>query len=57
MAETSVARCYDELADDHHLTYPDWDASLRRADQADQPRRRLIAGAVSGSGDIVVPVA
>jgi hypothetical protein len=54
MAETSVARCYDELADDHHLTYPDWDASLRRADQ---PGRRLTAGAVSGSGDTVVPMA
>ncbi|MGW0683861.1 class I SAM-dependent methyltransferase [Streptomyces sp. NPDC002754] len=30
MSETTVARFYDELADDYHLIYPDWDASLRR---------------------------
>ncbi|MGV9929668.1 class I SAM-dependent methyltransferase [Streptomyces olivaceoviridis] len=30
MPETSVARFYDELADDYHLIYSDWDASIRR---------------------------
>ncbi|MCX4920005.1 class I SAM-dependent methyltransferase [Streptomyces sp. NBC_00687] len=30
MPETSVARFYDELADDYHLIYADWDASIRR---------------------------
>ncbi|WP_425825424.1 class I SAM-dependent methyltransferase [Streptomyces fractus] len=30
MSETAVARFYDELADDYHLIYPDWDVSLRR---------------------------
>ncbi|MEW2286415.1 class I SAM-dependent methyltransferase [Streptomyces sp. NPDC047841] len=30
MPETSVAHFYDELADDYHLIYPDWDASIRR---------------------------
>ncbi|MEU2763260.1 class I SAM-dependent methyltransferase [Streptomyces sp. NPDC007094] len=30
MSETPVARFYDELADDYHLIYPDWDASIRR---------------------------
>ncbi|MEB8336000.1 class I SAM-dependent methyltransferase [Streptomyces endophyticus] len=30
MSQTTVARFYDELADDYHLIYPDWDASLRR---------------------------
>ncbi len=25
-----MARFYDELADDYHLIYPDWDASIRR---------------------------
>lgn len=25
-----MARFYDELADDYHLIYPDWDASVRR---------------------------
>ncbi|MEU3137453.1 class I SAM-dependent methyltransferase [Streptomyces sp. NPDC006854] len=30
MSETLVARFYDELADDYHLIYPDWDASIRR---------------------------
>ncbi|MEU0111517.1 class I SAM-dependent methyltransferase [Streptomyces sp. NPDC006129] len=33
MPETSVARFYDELADDYHLIYADWDMSIRR--QAD----------------------
>ncbi|MGI5512394.1 class I SAM-dependent methyltransferase [Streptomyces sp. CA-106131] len=27
---TSVAHFYDELADDYHLIYADWDASMRR---------------------------
>ncbi|MEV5687729.1 MULTISPECIES: class I SAM-dependent methyltransferase [unclassified Streptomyces] len=30
MPETSVAHFYDELADDYHLIYTDWDASIRR---------------------------
>ncbi|WP_328498706.1 class I SAM-dependent methyltransferase [Streptomyces sp. NBC_00414] len=30
MSETSVERFYDGLADDYHLIYGDWDASLRR---------------------------
>ncbi|MGW7312064.1 class I SAM-dependent methyltransferase [Streptomyces sp. NPDC054865] len=30
MPETPVARFYDELADDYHLIYSDWDASIRR---------------------------
>ncbi len=30
----SVARFYDELADDYHLIYPDWEASLRRQGEA-----------------------
>ncbi|SHI19271.1 class I SAM-dependent methyltransferase [Streptomyces sp. 3214.6] len=30
MSETSVTRFYDELADDYHLVYADWDASVRR---------------------------
>ncbi|MFJ7205748.1 class I SAM-dependent methyltransferase [Streptomyces sp. NPDC098789] len=30
MAETTVARFYDELADDYHLIYSDWDESIRR---------------------------
>lgn len=34
MMETSVAHFYDELADDYHLIYPDWDASLRRQGDA-----------------------
>ncbi|MFF9351911.1 class I SAM-dependent methyltransferase [Streptomyces sp. NPDC014734] len=34
MPETSVARFYDELADDYHLIYPDWDASIRRQGDA-----------------------
>jgi SAM-dependent methyltransferase len=34
MPETSVAHFYDELADDYHLIYPDWDASIRRQGDA-----------------------
>ncbi|MFD5541412.1 class I SAM-dependent methyltransferase [Streptomyces sp. NPDC127079] len=34
MAETSVAHFYDELADDYHLIYSDWDASIRRQGDA-----------------------
>jgi glycine/sarcosine N-methyltransferase len=30
MYGTSVARFYDELAEDYHLVYADWDASIRR---------------------------
>ncbi|MCX5112543.1 class I SAM-dependent methyltransferase [Streptomyces sp. NBC_00378] len=30
MPETPVAHFYDELADDYHLIYSDWDASVRR---------------------------
>jgi SAM-dependent methyltransferase len=34
MPETSVAHFYDELADDYHLIYADWDASIRRQGEA-----------------------
>ncbi|MFI1658350.1 class I SAM-dependent methyltransferase [Streptomyces sp. NPDC020472] len=34
MSETSVAHFYDELADDYHLIYSDWDASVRRQGDA-----------------------
>lgn len=34
MPETSVAHFYDELADDYHLIYSDWDASMRRQGEA-----------------------
>ncbi|POX60134.1 class I SAM-dependent methyltransferase [Streptomyces sp. Ru62] len=34
MSETSVARFYDELADDYHLIYSDWDAGVRRQGEA-----------------------
>jgi SAM-dependent methyltransferase len=34
MSKTSVARFYDELADDYHLIYADWEASVRRQGQA-----------------------
>ncbi|MGW8760878.1 class I SAM-dependent methyltransferase [Streptomyces sp. NPDC055815] len=34
MSETSVAHFYDELADDYHLIYSDWDASIRRQGDA-----------------------
>lgn len=34
MPETSVAHFYDELADDYHLIYSDWDASIRRQGNA-----------------------
>ncbi|MFC5202784.1 MULTISPECIES: class I SAM-dependent methyltransferase [Streptomyces] len=34
MPETSVAHFYDELADDYHLIYADWDASIRRQGDA-----------------------
>ncbi|MFF1741123.1 class I SAM-dependent methyltransferase [Streptomyces mirabilis] len=34
MSETSVAHFYDELADDYHLIYADWDASIRRQGDA-----------------------
>ncbi|MFJ3339494.1 class I SAM-dependent methyltransferase [Streptomyces sp. NPDC086766] len=34
MPETSVAHFYDELADDYHLIYADWDASIRRQGSA-----------------------
>ncbi|GHA85469.1 class I SAM-dependent methyltransferase [Streptomyces termitum] len=30
MTETSAARFYEDLADDYHRLYADWDASLRR---------------------------
>jgi glycine/sarcosine N-methyltransferase len=30
MRESSVARFYDDLADDYYLIYPDWDASMVR---------------------------
>lgn len=33
MRDTSVARFYDELADDYHLIYADWDASVHRQGQ------------------------
>lgn len=29
-----MTRSYDGLADDHHLIYPDWDASVRRQGEA-----------------------
>ncbi|GAA0909642.1 class I SAM-dependent methyltransferase [Streptomyces thermoalcalitolerans] len=34
MPETSVARFYDELADDYHLIFADWDASMHRQGNA-----------------------
>ncbi|MFM9373720.1 class I SAM-dependent methyltransferase [Streptomyces sp. Da 82-17] len=34
MSDTPVARFYDELADDYHLIYADWDASIRRQGEA-----------------------
>ncbi|MFD6277045.1 class I SAM-dependent methyltransferase [Streptomyces sp. NPDC060209] len=34
MSETSVAHFYDDLADDYHLIYADWDVSLRRQGDA-----------------------
>jgi hypothetical protein len=34
MSKTSVARFYGELADDYHLIYADWEASLRRQGEA-----------------------
>ncbi|MFB6837865.1 class I SAM-dependent methyltransferase [Streptomyces sp. NPDC056361] len=34
MPETSVAHFYDDLADDYHLIYSDWDASIRRQGDA-----------------------
>ncbi|MFJ9867469.1 class I SAM-dependent methyltransferase [Streptomyces sp. NPDC101165] len=34
MSETSVAHFYDELADDYHLIYADWDAGIRRQGDA-----------------------
>jgi SAM-dependent methyltransferase len=34
MPESSVAHFYDELADDYHLIYADWDASMRRQGEA-----------------------
>ncbi|MBG7697815.1 class I SAM-dependent methyltransferase [Streptomyces sp. MC1] len=34
MPEASVAHFYDELADDYHLIYSDWDASIRRQGDA-----------------------
>ncbi|MCX4409197.1 MULTISPECIES: class I SAM-dependent methyltransferase [unclassified Streptomyces] len=34
MPKTSVAHFYDELADDYHLIYADWDASIRRQGDA-----------------------
>ncbi|MFE9017445.1 class I SAM-dependent methyltransferase [Streptomyces sp. NPDC007808] len=34
MPETPVARFYDDLADNYHLIYGDWDASMRRQGQA-----------------------
>ncbi|MGW6732398.1 class I SAM-dependent methyltransferase [Streptomyces sp. NPDC055013] len=34
MPEPPVAHFYDELADDYHLIYADWDASLRRQGDA-----------------------
>lgn len=34
MPETSVTRFYDELADDYHLIYSDWDAGIRRQGDA-----------------------
>ncbi|MFF9915356.1 class I SAM-dependent methyltransferase [Streptomyces sp. NPDC013457] len=34
MPENSVTRFYDGLADDYHLIYADWDASIRRQGEA-----------------------
>ncbi|MEV5173718.1 class I SAM-dependent methyltransferase [Streptomyces flaveolus] len=34
MPEASVAHFYDELADDYHLIYSDWDASIHRQGDA-----------------------
>ncbi|WAZ19203.1 class I SAM-dependent methyltransferase [Streptomyces cinnabarinus] len=34
MVETSTARFYDDLADDYHLIYPDWETSVQRQGQA-----------------------
>ncbi|MFB8272528.1 class I SAM-dependent methyltransferase [Streptomyces sp. NPDC055955] len=34
MSETSVRHFYDELTDDYHRIYPDWDASIRRQGDA-----------------------
>jgi SAM-dependent methyltransferase len=34
MPETSVAHFYDQLADDYHLVYADWDASVHRQGDA-----------------------
>ncbi|MFH8223681.1 class I SAM-dependent methyltransferase [Streptomyces sp. NPDC018057] len=34
MSEASVAHFYDELADNYHLIYADWDASIRRQGDA-----------------------
>ncbi|MFJ9417780.1 class I SAM-dependent methyltransferase [Streptomyces sp. NPDC101227] len=34
MPATSVAHFYDELADEYHLIYSDWDASIRRQGDA-----------------------
>jgi glycine/sarcosine N-methyltransferase len=34
MPDDPVARFYDELADDYHLIYADWDAGIRRQGQA-----------------------
>ncbi|MFF2900257.1 class I SAM-dependent methyltransferase [Streptomyces sp. NPDC057966] len=34
MPKTSVAHFYDELADDYHLIYPEWNASIRRQGDA-----------------------
>ncbi|MFJ9946726.1 class I SAM-dependent methyltransferase [Kitasatospora sp. NPDC091207] len=34
MPETSVAHFYDDLADDYHLIYSDWDAGIRRQGDA-----------------------
>ncbi|WP_331738192.1 class I SAM-dependent methyltransferase [Streptomyces sp. NBC_01276] len=34
MPDTSVAHFYDELADDYHLIYSDWDAGIRRQGDA-----------------------
>ncbi|MEU3515158.1 class I SAM-dependent methyltransferase [Streptomyces sp. NPDC006654] len=34
MSETSVAHFYDDLADEYHLIYADWDAAMRRQGDA-----------------------
>ncbi|MFD8218374.1 class I SAM-dependent methyltransferase [Streptomyces sp. NPDC059697] len=34
MPESSVAHFYDDLADDYHLIYTDWDTSMRRQGEA-----------------------